>query len=89
MDLTVTILNFPYKILTVHKIQGLTLTRVSLTLDKNIFSTGQAYVALSRCTTWENVNISHLDRSAFMTDQNVISEYERLNRIANTNPLQT
>ena len=74
--------------LTVHKTQGLTLPRVSLTLDENIFSLGQAYVALSRCSSWENVSISHLDRSAFMTDQDVISEYERLNHISNTNPLQ-
>ena len=73
--------------LTIHKTQGLTLPRVSLALDQNIFSPGQAYVALSRCSTWENVNISHLDRSAFITDQDVISEYERLNNISNTNPL--
>ena len=34
--------------LTIHKTQGLTLTRVSLALDKNIFSTEQAYVAFSQ-----------------------------------------
>src|SRR5262249_52603775 len=38
--------------LTVHKTQGLTLLRVCLALDGNIFSPGQAYVALSRCKTW-------------------------------------
>ncbi len=74
--------------LTVHKTQGLTLPRVSLALDENIFSPGQAYVALSRCSNWKNVSISHLNRSAFMTDQDVISEYERLNHISDTNPLQ-
>jgi ATP-dependent exoDNAse (exonuclease V) alpha subunit len=41
--------------LTVHKTQGLTLLRVCLALDGNIFSPGQAYVALSRCTTWDNI----------------------------------
>ncbi|GBB98222.1 hypothetical protein RclHR1_31730001 [Rhizophagus clarus] len=38
--------------------QGLTLPKVTLTLDGNIFSTGQAYVTLSKCP---NVGISHLD----------------------------
>ena len=72
--------------LTVHKTQGLTLPKVTLALDGSIFSTGQAYVALSRCSNWENVDISHLDKSAFMTDPNVILEYQRLETIANTNP---
>ncbi|PKB93107.1 hypothetical protein RhiirA5_442320 [Rhizophagus irregularis] len=40
----------------------------SLALDGSIFSTGQAYVALSRCSNWNNVDISHLDMSAFMVD---------------------
>ena len=72
--------------LTVHKTQGLTLPKVSLALDGNIFSSGQAYVALSRCPTWNNIEISHLDRSAFMTDQNVILEYQRLTEISRLNP---
>ena len=72
--------------LTVHKTQGLTLQKVTLALDGNIFSPGQAYVALSRCTTWDNVSISHLDRSAFMVNPEVIHEYQRLNAISTTNP---
>ena len=72
--------------LTVHKTQGLTLPRVCLALDGNIFSSGQAYVALSGCSTWDNIDISHLDRSAFMVDQDVILEYQRLTSISNTNP---
>jgi len=74
--------------LTVHKTQGLTLPRVSIALDKNIFSPGQAYVALSRCPTWENVDISNLDRSAFMVDQDVITEYQRLEDVSKANPHQ-
>ena len=72
--------------LTVHKTQGLTLPKVTLALDGSIFSTGQAYIALSRCPDWNNVNISHLDISAFMTDPNVILEYQRLESISRTNP---
>ncbi len=36
--------------LTVHKTQGLTLPEVSLSLDNQMFSAGQAYVALSWCS---------------------------------------
>ena len=35
--------------LTVHKTQGLTLNNVSVSLDDQIFSNGQADTALSRC----------------------------------------
>lgn len=73
--------------LTVHKTQGLTLPKVCLALDGNIFSPGQAYVALSRCPTWNNITISHLDISAFMIDRDVILEYQRLATISTTNPL--
>ena len=72
--------------LTVHKTQGLTLPKVSLALNGNIFSPGQAYVTLSRSFSWDNIEISHLDASAFMTDRNVILEYQRLTDISNSNP---
>ena len=68
--------------LTVHKTQGLTLPEVSLFLDDQIFSAGQAYVALSRCSNWLNVHISFLNPSAFIVDQLMIKEYERLEQIA-------
>ena len=68
--------------LTIYKTQGLTLQKITVSLDHHIFSPGQAYVAISRCPTWENLNISALDRSAFITDSNVVKEYERLQRVA-------
>ena len=68
--------------LTVHKTQGITLPHVSLALDSQIFSPGQTYVAISRCPTWDKVCISSLHHDAFITDPEVINEYERLERIA-------
>ncbi|CAG8838820.1 33737_t:CDS:2, partial [Racocetra persica] len=64
--------------LTVHKTQGLTLPDVSLNLDDQIFAPGQAYVALSRCTNWDHLKIQSLNNTAFITDQSMIKEYERL-----------
>src|SRR6266542_1744165 len=72
--------------LTVHKTQSLILPRVSLALDSTIFSPGQAYVALSRCSTWDNVEISQLNPSAFKTDQEMVQEYQKLHDFAQTNP---
>ncbi len=72
--------------LTVYKTQSLTLPRVSLALDSTIFSSGQAYVALNKCLTWDNVEISQLDLSAFKTDQEMVQEYQRLHDFTQTNP---
>jgi hypothetical protein len=67
--------------MTVHKTQGLTLNEISVNLDEQIFSAGQAYVALSRCPSWNNINIPILLQSAFMVDQEMIKEYERLENL--------
>ena len=68
--------------LTVHKTQGLTLNHISVSLDNQMFSPGQAYTALSRCSDWNHVQIATLNREAFLTDPEVIREYNRLERIA-------
>jgi ATP-dependent exoDNAse (exonuclease V) alpha subunit len=72
--------------LTVHKTQGLTLPEISLSLDNQMFSAGQAYVALSRCSNWSKVHIASLHPSAFIVDKSMLEEYERLEKIA-ANPL--
>ena len=68
--------------LTVHKTQSLTLHYISASLDDQMFSAGQAYTALSRCPSWDNVQIAALDRAAFKTDPDVIKEYEHLELVA-------
>jgi ATP-dependent exoDNAse (exonuclease V) alpha subunit len=68
--------------LTVHKTQGLTLPEVSLSLDNQMFSPGQAYVALSRCSDWSKVHIASLHSSAFIVDKSMLEEYERLEKMA-------
>jgi hypothetical protein len=50
--------------LTIHKVQGLSLPSITLGLNKNIFSEGQAYVGLSRATTLDQVFLTQLDFDA-------------------------
>jgi len=64
--------------LTVHKTQSLSLPRITLSLDSSLFSTGQAYTALSRGTTLAGLSIAHLDHNAFIVDQNAVKECELL-----------
>jgi hypothetical protein len=67
--------------LTVHKTQSLTLPKITVDLD-NLFSPGQAYVAISRSKTWENLEITNLCKDCFITDPKVTQEYQRLEAIA-------
>ena len=76
--------NFHYRIffaLTVHKTRGLALPKVFLALDSQLFSPGQAYVALSRCPTWDQIKIQSFHKDAFITDPEVIREYDRLEQL--------
>ena len=64
--------------LTIHKVQGLSLLSITIALNCNIFSDGQAYVALSRGKDLENVFLTHLDFEAIKADPEAIAEYQRL-----------
>jgi hypothetical protein len=69
---------------TVHKAEGLTLQHVTAFLDEQMFDFGQAYVALSRATSWKNLCIRSLSRDAFLTDKRVVDEYKRLQNLSSS-----
>jgi ATP-dependent exoDNAse (exonuclease V) alpha subunit len=55
---------------TIHKAQGLTLDRVHVNLEGGAFSSGQVYVALSRCTTLKGLTLErHLTRKDVFCDE--------------------
>ena len=68
--------------LTIHKVQGLSLPSITLALNENIFSEGQAYVGLSRATDLEQVFLTQLDFQAIKANLEAIKEYERLRKVA-------
>jgi ATP-dependent DNA helicase PIF1 len=72
--------------LTIHKVQGLSMSSITLNLDEDIFSNGQAYTAISRARRLEDVHIASLDWSAFRVDTAAVKEYERLRQVAATLP---
>ena len=64
--------------LTIHKVQGLSMSSITVNLDEDVFSNGQAYTAISRARSLEDVHIASLDWTAFRVDAAAIKEYERL-----------
>ena len=68
--------------LTVHKTQGITLSHVSVALDEQIFTRGQAYTSLSRVPSWSSLSITALSHNAFQVDSEMITEYECLHKVA-------
>ena len=49
---------------TIHKAQGLTLSRVAVDLGSGAFAEGQVYVALSRCPTVEGLSLARPVRAS-------------------------
>ena len=65
--------------MTIHKAQGLTLEDVRIDLGEGAFSTGQAYVALSRARTLEGLSLSQpLRVSDVMADTNLVKGVRHL-----------
>lgn len=63
--------------LSIHKAQGQTLDRVKVDLGK-IFEKGQAYVALSRATSQEGLQVMRFDPKKVMAHEKVRSFYDSL-----------
>lgn len=66
--------------ITVHKSQGLTFNRVVIDFTGGVFAGGQAYVALSRCTALEGIQLKKpISRSDIFVRPEIISFSERFN----------
>ena len=64
----------------VHKVQGLTLPKIVVSLDyRQSFHCGQLYDALRRVTSLEGLNLTgSYDNSKIQCDHKVTLEYDRL-----------
>jgi len=65
---------------TVHKIQGSSIEKLSIDIGKNIFETGQSYVALSRCTNSNYLHISRLSPDKIMANKKVLDFYSEIQK---------
>lgn len=81
---------FPIRLawaITVHKSQGLTFRQVNIDFTGGVFAGGQAYVALSRCTSLEGISlktpIRHNDIFIRQEVQNFARNYNNSNIINN------
>ncbi|XP_018308806.1 LOW QUALITY PROTEIN: ATP-dependent DNA helicase PIF1-like [Mycetomoellerius zeteki] len=69
--------------ITIHKSQGLSLQNAVMDLGNNVFSCGQAYVALFRVTSLDGLHLINFDPSSVFASEKTIIEYNRLKRIHN------
>lgn len=66
--------------ITVHKSQGLTFHRVVIDFTGGVFAGGQAYVALSRCTSLEGIQLKReINRSDIFVRPEIVAFSQRFN----------
>lgn len=66
--------------ITVHKSQGLTFSRVVIDFTGGVFAGGQAYVALSRCTSLEGIQLKKpINRADVFVRQEIVNFAARFN----------
>lgn len=66
--------------LTIHKSQGLTFNNVVIDFGRGAFSSGQTYVALSRCTSLDGLELkSHLNERDIFINQSIVQFSKEFN----------
>lgn len=66
--------------ITVHKSQGLTFSRVVIDFTGGVFAGGQAYVALSRCTSLDGIQLKKpINRADIFVRQEIVNFAARFN----------
>ena len=66
--------------ITAHKSQGLTFSRVVIDFTGGVFAGGQAYVALSRCTSLEGIQLKKpINRADIFVRQEIVNFAQRFN----------
>ena len=76
--------NFPLSLswaCTIHKVQGITTDHCSVDLGSSVFQAGMAYVALSRVTNIDGLNLIRFDPNIVVADDSVLEEYNRLREL--------
>ena len=71
---------FAYAV-TIHRCQGLSLDCAMMDLFDEVFSSGMAYVALSRVRTLDGVHLVALDRKSIMVSSKSLLEVNRLRQL--------
>ncbi|XP_061193261.1 uncharacterized protein LOC133201474 [Saccostrea echinata] len=72
---------------TIHKVQGMTTTQVVVSLQK-IFQPGMAYVALSRTTTLQGLNILHLDTDCIFASAEIKESLDNMPKFLRQNAVE-
>jgi ATP-dependent DNA helicase PIF1 len=83
-------IQYPLKLayaLTVHKSQGLSIDYLHVDL-KGAFSPGQAYVALSRATSFETLRVTNFSKKCVITSEQVKNFYKMIDSRQGTPPLK-
>ncbi|CAH2092139.1 unnamed protein product [Euphydryas editha] len=67
--------------ITIHKSQGLNLNNALMDIGSAIFTSGQAYVALSRVTSLGGLHLINVDFGSIKAQESSTCEYNRLRSI--------